>query len=384
MNRSAATVFGGIALLVVAVIVLTLVAVKPWAGDDKGGRSGTTDPAKLTLVSGVIGSEKSEFFADPAVQRRFAQNGLKVEVTTAGSRQIATTVDLAGLDFAFPSSSAAAQKLQTKVGRTTSYSPFYSPMVLATWKPILELLSRIHVAEQDPSGAWTVDVAAYLKVVKAGTRWRDIAGNTSYPSTRSILIGSTDINTSNSAAMYMDIAAYVLNGGSVVSSAAEERTVLPELAELFTKQGFTASSSAEPFADYLNQGMGARPLVMVYEAQFVQALIDASARGGAAMPQGAALAYLSPTVFSKHVVVPLTSAGDKVGKLLATDPALQRLAAEHGFRTNTGQFSAMVQRHHLHGLQDAILDIADTPSYDTNERLIAAISSRAAARATTP
>lgn len=383
MNRSAATVFGGIALLVVAVIVLTLVAVKPWAGGDKGG-SKAVDPPKLTLVSGVIGSEKSEFFADPAVQRRFAQNGLKVEVTTAGSRQIATTVDLSGLDFAFPSSSAAAQKLETKVGRTTSYSPFYSPMALATWKPILDLLSRIHVAKQDPSGVWTVDVAAYLKVVKAGTRWRDIAGNTTYPSTRSILIGSTDVTTSNSAAMYMDIAAYVLNGGSVVSSSAEERTVLPELAELFVKQGFTASSSAEPFADYLNQGMGARPLVMVYEAQFVQALIDASSGGGATMPQGAALAYLSPTVFSKHVVVPLTSAGDKVGKLLATDPALQRLAAEHGFRTNTDQFAAMVQRHHLHGLQDAILDIADTPSYDTNERLIAAISARAAARATTP
>jgi hypothetical protein len=375
LNRSTGTVIGGIALLAAAVLVVVLLATKPWSSDSEasGGDAGV-DSKSLTTVTGVIGSEKSEFFADPAVQAEFAKHGLSVQVTTAGSREIATTVKLDGYDFAFPSSSAAAQKLQVATGKSTSYSPFYSPMALATWKPVLEQLAKIGVAAQDSAGVWSVDVAKYLEVVRKGTRWSDIPGNTAYPSKRSILIGSTDINTSNSAAMYMDIASYVLNEDNVVSTAAAEKQVLPELAQLFVKQGFTASSSAEPFSDYLSQGMGARPLVNIYEAQFVQSLVDAEGKGGTPMPADATLAYLSPTVFSKHVVVPLTAKGDQVGKLLSTDKELARLAAEHGFRTNGSEFAGVVEDKKLSGIQASIVNIAETPSYDTNEHLIDAIA----------
>jgi len=40
------------------------------------------------------------------------------------------------------------------------------------------------------------------------------------------------------------------------------------------------------------------------------------------------LMYPSPTVLSKHTVVPLTPSGDKVGQLLASDPKLAKLAAQ--------------------------------------------------------
>ena len=60
-------------------------------------------PGRLTTVRGIIGSEKQPFFADPRVRRIFANHGLDVEVDTAGSRQIATTIDLTRYDFAFPS-----------------------------------------------------------------------------------------------------------------------------------------------------------------------------------------------------------------------------------------------------------------------------------------
>jgi hypothetical protein len=56
-----------------------------------------------TTVHGVIGSEKAAFFADPVVQKALAHDGLKVEVDQAGSRQIATSIDLDEYDFAFPS-----------------------------------------------------------------------------------------------------------------------------------------------------------------------------------------------------------------------------------------------------------------------------------------
>jgi PBP1b-binding outer membrane lipoprotein LpoB len=51
-------------------------------------------PSGPTVVRGVIGSEKQDFFADPQVVRAFAQHGLDVQVDPAGSRQIATSVEL--------------------------------------------------------------------------------------------------------------------------------------------------------------------------------------------------------------------------------------------------------------------------------------------------
>jgi hypothetical protein len=76
---------------------------------DIGGQE--PEPAAPTVVTGVIGSEKEAFFADERVRDAFRAHGLELRIDPAGSRQIATTVRLDGYDFAFPSSSPAADKL---------------------------------------------------------------------------------------------------------------------------------------------------------------------------------------------------------------------------------------------------------------------------------
>ena len=45
--------------------------------------------------------------------------------------------------------------------------------------------------------------------------------------------------------------------------------------------------------------------------------------------------YPSPDVLSKHTLVPLSSAGDTIGRLLTDDPTLQQLAVENGFRSTS-------------------------------------------------
>src|SRR6266540_4165319 len=107
------------------VLLLAVVAVVIW-----GRRDGGSSAGDLTTVRGVIGSEKQAFFTDQRVVDAFAKHGLKVEVDTAGSRQIATTVDLGKYEFAFPSSSPAAQKIQRDRKVTTVYTPFQSPMAV--------------------------------------------------------------------------------------------------------------------------------------------------------------------------------------------------------------------------------------------------------------
>ena len=57
------------------------------------GGNGSAGPAKGTqAVHGVVGSEKREYFEDPAVVERLRELGYTVTVNTAGSRRIATEV----------------------------------------------------------------------------------------------------------------------------------------------------------------------------------------------------------------------------------------------------------------------------------------------------
>jgi hypothetical protein len=339
-------------LLAVVLVAGVVIAIVKGRGPSHG----------VTTVRGVIGSEKAAFFADPDVRKVLARNGVKVEVDPAGSRQIATSIDLGKYDFAFPSSSPAADRIQQQRHLTAKYAPFASPIAIATFQPIVDLLAKEGVARH--GAVWTVDMARYLDLAARHVRWDQLTGNTSYPVRRNILISTTDPRSSNSAAMYLAIASYVANGDAVVQGTAAERKVLPALSDLFVDQGYTDNTTEGPFDDYLSLGMGKAPLVCVYEAQFV----DAAVRG--LLKPGMVLMYPSPTVQSKHTLIPLDDKGDKVGRLLTTDPDLQWLAARHGFRTaDPAQFTNVTTGKHV-PVAANLIDVVDTPSYDTLEHLL--------------
>jgi hypothetical protein len=127
--------------------------------------------------------------------------------------------------------------------------------------------------------------------------------------------------------MYLALASYVLNGQQVVQSPADLERVMPQVAPLFLRQGFQESSSAGPFEDYLALGMGKAPLLVAYESQLVEFLLRHPQRRSGEM----VMLYPQPTLYSKHVLVPYTPAGDRVGQLLESDPQLRALAQEYGF-----------------------------------------------------
>ncbi|MFC7584371.1 hypothetical protein ACFQYP_12020 [Nonomuraea antimicrobica] len=310
----------------------------------------------------MVGSEKMAFFEDPKVVQALADKGVKVEVESAGSRQIATSVDLDAYDFAFPSSAPAGEYIQRKRKVSAKYTPFSSPMAIATFQPIADLLTKANVVKQSPLP--TLNVSRHLEMVTEGTKWDQLSGNSAYPVDKNILISTTDPRTSNSAAMYLAIISYVANGGKVVHGTAQEKSVLPLVTPLFTGQGYTDNTSEGPFNEYLTVGMGPSPMVWIYEAQFV----EAAAKGQ--IKPGMVLMYPSPTVLSKHTLVPLNASGDRIGQLLSTDPQLQRLAAEHGFRSNdTGEFTKVAADNDVKVATD-LIDVVDIPSYDTLENLL--------------
>jgi hypothetical protein len=222
----------------------------------------SASPTPAISLNGLIGSEKLPFFQDQRVIDALARGGFTVHVKTAGSRTIASS-DLSQQDFAFPAGSPSAQKIKADHAGSTIYQPFYTPMVVASWKPIVNLLTSAGVAHQR-AGYVALDMDAFIKLVAKGTRWSDLAGNTDYQVNKTILITSTDPRTSNSAAMYLSLSSYVANGDNIVQSDSDVDSVLPVVSPLFLKQGFVENSSEVPFDDYLVQVLGKSPLVMIY------------------------------------------------------------------------------------------------------------------------
>jgi hypothetical protein len=315
-------------------------------------------------VHGLIGSEKDPFFRDPRVLAALRRGGFNVTVSTAGSRQIALA-DLSKEDFGFPAGVPAAERIRRDHSGSKAFVPFYTPMAVASWKTIVDLLTSAGVVHT-AGGITTLDVAAYMELVDSNTRWRDLPGNTTYPVNKSILISSTDVRRSNSAAMYLALASYVANDDNIVENDAGLAALTDRLAPLFLRQGFTGSSTEEPFEDYLVQGMGKSPMVMIYEHQFVQ---RAALADGSITPE-MVLMYPDPTIFSKHTFVGLTPNGIRLGEFLTIDPEIRTLATEYGFRTtDTPAFAKFVADHKL-AIPATLINVIDPPTYETLEAMI--------------
>lgn len=346
------------AVVAIVVVLIAVLALRDPAADPAPAVA-VQPPTEL--IQGVVGSEKMSFFQDPKVIAALARGGLEVRATAAGSREIAS-VDLGAYDFAFPSSEQAAERILRARGGGAKYTPFSSPMAIATFRPIADLLTRAGVLHPGP--VTTFDMGRYLELVDRNTEWAHLPDNTTYPVRKNILISTTDPRTSNSAAMYLAIAAFVANDHAIVQGPEAEQRILPLVAKLFVGQGYTESSSQGPFDQYLSAGMGPTPLALIYESQFVEASVQ-----GRITPD-MVLAYPSPTVLSKHTVVPLGERGDRLGKLLTTDPELQRLAAEHGFRPADATAFTEVAAAHQVPVARELIDVADTPTFDTLEHLL--------------
>ncbi|WP_347402908.1 hypothetical protein [Protofrankia symbiont of Coriaria ruscifolia] len=348
---------GLLALGVIAVIIIP--------------RTRSTPNENKTTVRALVSSEKQSFFADPDVVTALDRAGYRLEITSAGSREIATTRELSGFDLAFPADGPQAERIRRDRKISTSYVPFFTPMAIATFSPIATLLTTAGVSTRD-GDHYLFDMRRYLDLVAKDTRWSQLPGNNLYQTDKSILISSTDVRTSNSAALYLAIASYVSNGGNVVTDAGTADRITDRLAPLFLKQGYLESSSQEPFDDFMTIGMGKTPMVMIYEAQF---RAHALARDGS-LTSEMVLMYPNPTIYAKHTVVPLTPAGDAVGHLLTTDPQLQRLAVRHGFRTADAGYGRQYAAERRTSPAPQLVNVVEPPSAETSERMISQIETR--------
>ncbi|HEX6352687.1 hypothetical protein [Actinophytocola sp.] len=340
----------GVVLIVVAAVVVT-----------QRGKSEANGCATPVTVRGVIGSEKEAFFDDQRVTGRLACLGFTVEVDSRGSRDMLDTLNSDhGYAFAFPSSTPAAQKIMDSLGVGDPIPLFSTPMVVATFRPIADVLTRAGVIQKAANGKDVVDIAALLDLARAGTTWDELEGNTVYPAHKTVLLSTTDPQDSNSAIMYLSIAAQVANGGAIVTTEERTATVLPDLCRLIFDQGQKPETSQVLFDNYLVEGMGRTPMALVYEAQYV------TSAPRPPLTDDNVMLFPRPTVYSRHTLIPLTPDGAAVGKALRDDPELVRLAVEHGYRPEKPLPGQKVA--------DRPVDVVESPSFEVLESMLAALA----------
>jgi hypothetical protein len=317
-------------------------------------------------IKGVIGSEKEEFFRDPDTIAALAKSpwNLTVTVETSGSRDIATIPNLAKqYAFAFPAGVSAAEKIKRDQNVKKSVQPFFTPMAIASWKPIAEILITNNIIKKRGDAYYIIDMSALFNLIINEKRWTDLKGNDLYPANKSILVSTSNVAKSNSAAMYLALASYILNNNAIVENEAQITPLVPKLASLFTRQGFAENSTEIPFQDYLTMGMGKSPLVMIYEAQFLR---EKAKTNNSPIRPDMILLYPEPTLFTKHIFIPFNEDAEKLGKALMEDDELQKIAARHGFRTvnvsaaKDGNFIAPPD----------LVNVIDAPSYEILEAMI--------------
>jgi hypothetical protein len=313
----------------------------------------------------LSGSEKENFLADSELAKVLDSEGIAIAVQKAGSREIATRPDLKNFDVAYPAGAHAAVKISQITGSKLIYPTFYTPMAVASWKSLIPVLEKSGLVSQKEGAFYIVDMAKLLDMMRKGTRWKDLPDNSAYAVGKSILVTSTDVRKSNSAGMYLSLAAYLANGNNVVDNDSDIDKVVPSMVGLFSRQGFQESSSAGPFEDYTAMGLGKAPLVMVYEQQFLEYIL------GRENPNpDMVLLYPLPTILTKHTIVALSQNGARFAQVLTTNPKVISIAHRYGFRTeeNTELFKA-VEAKKLR-IPHTIVDVIDPPSYDVLEKLI--------------
>ena len=327
--------------------------------------------ASTHVLSGAIGSEKEPFLDDPAVKQALAAQGFEVHPDKLGSREIATSYKPGAYAFGWPSGSPAATKLKQVAHAQGEVTPFYTPMVIATWGPIADILQANGIVSG--TGQFrTVDMRKLADLMLADKRWKDLAHSDAFPVNKAVLVTTTDVRKSNSAAMYLALLGYVTNGDQVVDDRATAQATAEKLAPLFLRQGFQEGSSASPFTDYTAMGMGKTPLLFAYESQIVEYLL----RPDAPRKKEMVVLLPSPTILSKNVFVPYSDDARRLGNLLASDPAIRAAAHRYGYRLPDDAGVPPAWKQAGIAAPDTVLDVADPPSFETLETMIGVIEAK--------
>lgn len=320
------------------------------------------------VLNGIITSEKESFFKDERVQKIFQDHNMEVNYERWTSAKIAQAKNVSEFgkynDFVFPPGVQTTDKVKQTIKGAQAYNIFYSPMVIATWKPIVNILNANGMV-QNKTGYQTLNMEKFFPLMQNKVKWKDLKNSDDYPVNKTVLIYTSDARYSNSSKMFIALASYVYNNNEVVTDDVQTDKVIPQIKKLMEAQGHRESSSTNLFTDYTSIGMGKTPLIFVYENEFVEYAIK---NKGTAKDMS--LLYPSPTLFTKHTMITFNDKAQKLTDLLSNNEEIKKIAAEYGFRFAGN--NQLVEKAKAVGVEvpATVVEVVDPPSFDILEKMV--------------
>jgi hypothetical protein len=292
---------------------------------------------KRTNLFGFVGGEKQAFIEDLDVKKALGGYGLALDARVAGSVEMVREQALLSQNpqFLWPSSSIMVDLArQSGVKIRKDQVILNSPMVIYSWAPVAEGLSKAGLVTKAGDGTNQLDLKALLDAVIRGDQWSAVGVPQLFGRIRLV---STDPNRSNSGFMF---------AGLVLSLMAGDVATMDDLAKygdqveaIFRSMGLKSSSSGKLFDQYLAGGIGAEPMVVGYENQLVEWILADPARWSRIAGNNASkpvILYPRPTTYSAHPLITIDPAADRLLDVLMSDNLQQLAWTKHGFRGPLG------------------------------------------------
>ncbi|WP_433270567.1 hypothetical protein ACQPZF_10140 [Actinosynnema sp. CS-041913] len=325
---------------------------------------------EILVVRGMLAS-KRDFFQDDEVRRILMANRIQVQVTPVGSRDIVHRDDLDTFDFVFPSGQSMAELVyRRREGKPTNpYKPFFTPIVLATYRDYAEALEGAEVVTEQDGGDglyYHLSVPKLIEVVRAGTFWSQLErkDNTRLGNNNRVIAQTPDPCRTYSGSTYLGMVAFAHNGNQIPADEETALRLAREIKPLFAIEGQYGEELAPKY--HAPEGRTFAPVVVIYEHQYLAHQFGELDRTG--RPDRERV-LLYPD--AQHETVPellaFTPAGSRVGELVTKNPDLRRRALELGFRVfgSGGSFDDSELSAHLkrRGLPTPTSGLGDTEAW---------------------
>lgn len=288
-------------------------------------------PFEKIVVLRAMTASKRDFFQDDEVKRILMARGYQVHVTPVGSNDLARKPDLDSYDFVFPSGHVANEhvKKRREGKRAVPYRPFFSPVVLGTFREYAEALARAGAATPHDGGDrplyYNLDVGKFMALIAAHKRWSDFGVR---HNTNRVIAQSPDPCKAYSGAVLIGFLAFAADDQPPQTVAAAEelaRQVKPHI----DAQGQPVEDMAPKY--FAQEGRTHAVIAVIYEHQYIAHQVDRRNRG--TVDDERVLLYPTAQHQSAPELISFTPMGDEIGELLMEDQDLRERAVALGFRS---------------------------------------------------
>lgn len=353
--------FFGLIILIGAAAAVVLFSNTDW----NNLKRETNPKYEWTDVNIFYGGEKSSFLNNPTTQEQLEKYKIRLHASKAGSVEMVSRLPTSDKHCLWPSNQIGVE-LAKMNGKEVLFDTniFNSAIVFYAWKPVTSALIDNGIAKR-VGAITTLNTSKIISLAKNKKRWKDDLNLDIYGSVK---IFSTDPRKSNSGNMWAGLLANMLNQGNVVTET-DLPNVIPEVQAYFKAMGYMENSSGDIFENFLKQGMGARPIIVGYENQLVEFLIEHQEYQNV-IQEKVDIIYPEPTVFASHPLIALKPECKRLQAVLQT-PELQQLAwKEHGFRSGLIGVENNPKDLGLDNIQETVTQVIPMPSANVMQQVI--------------